>query len=157
MLSLSEVADLLTSPHAEQLCHGNYTNRRGIRGYYVQLKCGQNWCKVSVSHAERCAARVTPEELEAINPDTLQTSVVIPIASISLALKSASGEQTEMHTYTNCSGIEGNWAEFYFQGSWYMVSVSHVDVPAVASREELEMMADEFLRQQLGRGRRRFS
>ena len=70
MLTLSEVADLLISPHAEQLCHGNYTNRRNIRGYYVQLKCGNHWCKA------------------------------------------------EIHVYTNSSGIEGNWAEFHFQGSW---------------------------------------
>jgi hypothetical protein len=48
-------------------------------------------------------------------------------------------------------------AEFHFQGSWYMISISYVDVPALASSEELEMMADEFLRQQNGRHRRQFS
>jgi hypothetical protein len=156
MLTLSEVADLLISPHAEQLCQGNYTNRRNIRGYYVQLKCGNHWCKVSISHADRHAARITAEELEAIDHNTLQPSVVIPIASISSALKSGSGDQAEMRTYTNSSAVEGNWAEFYFQSNWYMISVSRVDVPAFASPEELEMMADELLRQQSGRQRRRF-
>ena len=133
-----------------------YTNRRNIRGYYVQLKCGNHWCKVSISHADKHSARITAEELEAIDHNTLQPSVVIPIASISSALKSSSGEQAEMHSYTNSSGVEGNWAEFYSKGNWYMISVSHVDVPAFASPEELEMIADEFLRQQSGRHRKRF-
>jgi hypothetical protein len=95
-------------------------------------------------------------ELDAIDHNALQPSLVIPIASISSALKSASGEQADMHAYTNSSGVEGNWAEFHFQGNWYMISVSHVDVPAFASPEELEMIADEFLRQQSGRHRKRF-
>src|ERR1700675_4978821 len=117
MLTLNEVADLLISPEAEQLCQGNYTNRRNIRGYYVQLKCGNHWCKVSISHADKHSARITAEELEAIDHNTLQRSVVIPIDSISSALKSSSGEQAEMHSYTNSSGVEGNWAEFYSQGN----------------------------------------
>ena len=120
-------------------------------GYYVQLKCGNHWCKVSISHADRHAARITAEELEAIDRNALQPSLIIPITSICSAMKSAPGEQAEVHIYTNSSGVEGHWAEFYFQGSWYMISVSHVDIPAFASPEELEMMADEFLRQQGGR------
>jgi hypothetical protein len=49
-------------------------------GYYVQLKCGNHWCKVSISHADRHSARITAEELEAIDHNALQPSVVIPIA-----------------------------------------------------------------------------
>ena len=156
-MTLSEVADLIRLPHAEHLCNGNYINRRGIRGYYVQLKCGNHWCKVSISHADRLAARITAAELEAIDLNSLQPAVVIPIDSISSALKSSTAEQTEVHTYANSSAVEGNWAEFYFHGNWYMISVSHVDVPAYASSEELEFIADEFLRQQSGRHRRRVS
>jgi hypothetical protein len=156
-MTLSEVADLLISPHAERLCHGNYINRRDVRGYYVQMKCGNHWCKASVSHADRNAARITAEELEAIDHSALMPPVVIPIASISSALKSQAAEQADLHTYTNSSAVDGNWSEFYFQGSWYMISVSHVDVPAYASSDELEMIADEFLRQQSGKYRRRVS
>lgn len=156
MLSLSEVADLLTSSHAEQLCNGNYENRRGVRGYYLQTKCGNHWCKISISHADRHAGRISAEELDAIDLNTLQTTVVIPTDSIASALKSSSAEQAVVHPYTNSSGVEGNWAEFCFHGNWYMISVSHMDVPAYASPEELEMLADEFLRQQSSKNRRRF-
>jgi hypothetical protein len=33
-----EVADLIVSPQAETLLRGNYVNKRGVRGYFVQIK-----------------------------------------------------------------------------------------------------------------------
>ena len=63
-LTLNEVADLIDSRNAELLRWGNYLNRRGIRGYYMQVKCGDHWCKISVSHADRHADRITVNELD---------------------------------------------------------------------------------------------
>ena len=58
-MTLHEVADLIVSPQAETLLRGNYVNKRGVRGYFVQIKCGNHWCKVSVSNADHHSARVT--------------------------------------------------------------------------------------------------
>src|ERR1017187_229773 len=74
-VTLNEVADLIVSPEAEHLSRGNCLNRRGIRGYYLQLKCGSNWCKISVSHADRHSDRITVVELDEIDPTTLQPSL----------------------------------------------------------------------------------
>lgn len=89
-----------------------------------------------------------------IDPTTLQPSLVIPASSISVALKSSAGERATIESYFNNSAVEGVWAEFYHNGNWYMVSVSHVDVPARAKPEELDTIADEFLWQQ-GQARRK--
>jgi hypothetical protein len=123
-VTLHEIADLLLSPMAECLSHGNYLNRRGIRGYYVQIKCGNHWCKVSVSHADRHSARITIGELNALDPSTLFPALVIPISSISTALKSSDAEQVPTNCYRNSTGIEGIWTEFHHRGNWYMVSLS---------------------------------
>jgi hypothetical protein len=58
-MTIDEIADLLVSPEAELLPTGNYLNRRGVLGYFMQVKCGAHWCKVSVSHAERNSDRTT--------------------------------------------------------------------------------------------------
>jgi hypothetical protein len=152
-VTLNEVADLVVSPEAEALSRGNYLNRRGILGYYLQLKCGSNWCKVSVSHADR--HRTTVTELDEIDPNTLQPAVIIPVSSIAAALKSPAAEQAPTSSYLNNAGVEGIWAEFYYQGNWYMVGVSHVDVPAYATPDDLERIADELLWQQGQRKYRR--
>jgi hypothetical protein len=152
-MTLSEVADLIISPEAELLLRGTYVNRRGVRGYFVQIRCSSHWCKVSVSHAERHAARITVDELDRINGTMLQPALVIPTSSISGALKSSSAGETAVNTYLNSAAVEGVWAEFHHEGSWFMVSVSHIDVPVRANSEDLERIADEFLLQQ---GARRF-
>lgn len=153
-VTLNEVADLIVSPEAEHLSRGNYLNRRGIRGYYLQLKCGSNWCKISVSHADRHSDRITVVELDELDPTTLQPSLVIPMSSISDALKSSAAEQAAIESYYNNSAVEGFWAEFYRNGNWYMISISHVDVPTHVKPEELDRIADEFLWQQ-GQARRK--
>jgi hypothetical protein len=147
-MTLNEIADLIISPESEHLSCGNYINRRGIRGYYVQLKCGSNWCKISVSHADRHADRITFVELNEIDPITLQPALVIPISSISAALKSPQAGQAAIEIYFNNVAVQGLWAEFYENGNWYMVSVSNVDVPRCTRPDELERIADEFLWQQ---------
>lgn len=156
MLTSDEIAELLLSAEAEILPAGNYVNRRGILGYFMQVKCGTHWSKVSVSHAERHSDRTTAKELNEIDPRTLRPTVAIPLQSIAEALKSPQGRTAALDTYENASGIEGIWTEFHFEGNWYMVSVSHIDLPARISNAELEMVADEFLRQQSGKHRRRF-
>ena len=88
-MTLSEVADLIISPEAEFLMRGNYVNRRGVRGYFVQIKCGNHWCKVSVSDADYHSGRITVGELDALNGSMLQTAVVIPARSLYWAFKSA--------------------------------------------------------------------
>jgi hypothetical protein len=152
---LSEVGDLILATDAEILLLGNYVNRRGMRGYFVQIKCGNHWCKVSVSHADRHSARITVSELDVIDTTMLQSALVVPIGSISGALKSRSAQETPINTYLNSAAVEGIWAEFYYEGNWYMVSVSHIDAPTYATSEELERMADEFLWQQGSRKYRR--
>jgi hypothetical protein len=154
-MTLNEVADLIVSPEAEALSRGNYLNRRGIPGYYLQLKCGSNWCKVSVSHANRHSDRTTVTELDEIDPNTVRHADIIPVSSISAALKSPAAEQAPISSYFNNVGVEGIWGEFYYQGNWYMVSVSHVDVPAYATPDDLERIADELLWQQGPRKYRR--
>jgi hypothetical protein len=153
-MALNEVADLIVSPETESLSRGNYLNHRGIRGYYLQLKCRNNWCKISVSHADRHSDRMTVVELDELDLTTLQPALVIPVSSISTALKSSAAQQASIEIYFNNSAVEGVWAEFYHDGNWYMVSVSHVDVPVYAKPEELERIADEFLWQQ-GQARRK--
>ena len=147
-MTLNEIADLIISPTTERVSHGNYLNRRGIRGYYLQVRSGNHWCKISVSHADRHAARLTIGELDQIDPRTCELSVIVPAESISAALKSNDAENASVNTYVNSSAVEGIWAEFYHAGNWYMVSLSHVEVPVYARPEELERITDEFLRQQ---------
>lgn len=154
-MTLDEVGDLLVSELTETIAKGNYTNRRGVLGYYLKTKSGQHWCKVSVSHAERHADRTSLEELNAIEPGSLGEAVGIPTQSISLALKSSIAREAPLQKYENVNGIEGLWAEFQYQGNWYMVSVSHIDIPARMKSSELEMIADELLRQQGDRVHRR--
>jgi|ERR1700674_2871936 len=146
-MTIDEIAELLLSAEGELLPAGNYVNRRGVLGYFMQVKCGSHWCKVSVSHAERHSDRTTARELNEIDPRTLKPAVVIPAQSIADALKSSEGRRARLDKYENASGIEGLWTEFCFDGNWYMVSVSHIDLPARISNAELEI-ADEFLSQQ---------
>ena len=132
-------------------------NRRGVLGYFMQVKCGDHWCKVSVSHAERHSDRTTARELSEIDPRTLKPAMAIPVLSIADALKSSQGRTAPLATYENSSGIEGIWTEFHLEGNWYMVSVSHIDLPTRISNAELEMVADAFLYQQGSMKRRRRS
>ncbi len=154
-MTIDEIADLLLSAEAELLAAGNYVNRRGVLGYFMRVKCGAHWCNVSVSHVERHSDRTTAEELNEINPLTLKLTVEIPVQSIADALKSPEGRKARLNGYENASGIEGLWTEFCFEGNWYMISVSHIDLPTRISNEELEMAADEFLAQQGNMKRRR--
>ncbi len=147
-MTLNEVADLIISPQAETLLRGNYVNKRGVRGYFVQIKCGNHWCKVSVSNADHHSARVTVEELDSIDSAMLEPAVLVPTSSISEALKSHTAQHAPVNTYLNGADIEGIWAEFRHAANWYMVSVSHIDVPTYAKSEELERITDEFLFQQ---------
>lgn len=154
-MTLNEIGDLIISQEAEELSHGNYVNRREIRGYYAQVKCGNHWCKISVSHADHHSGRITVAELDTIDPTALLPGVVIPVSCLATALKSQTAEETSIHVYFNSAGIEGIWAEFHYNRNWYMISVSHVNVPAKATPDELERIADEFLRQQGTTYRRR--
>jgi hypothetical protein len=154
-MTIGEIADLLLSAEAEFLPSGNYVNRRGVLGYFMQIKSGRNWCKVSVSHVERHSDRTTAKELNEIDPRTLKVVVGIPVEAIANALKSSEGKKAHLHVYENASGIEGLWTEFCVEENWYMVSVSHVDLPAFISNSELEMVADEFLSQQGNMKKRR--
>jgi hypothetical protein len=154
-VTTDEIAYLLLSPEAEFLPAGNYVNRRGVVGYFMQVKCGNHWCKVSVSNVESDLDRTGARELHEIDPRTLRPTVTIPIEAMAGALKSPAGRMAPINTYENASGIEGIWTEFYFEGHWYMVGVSHIDLPARISSTELEMIADEFLAQQGNMNRRR--
>ena len=154
-MTIDEIADLLVSPEAELLPTGNYLNRRGVLGYFMQVKCGAHWCKVSVSHAERHSDRTTAKELNEINPQSLKPTVAIPVQSIAEAFRSVAGRKAQLNTYENASGIEGIWTEFHFEGNWYMTSVSHIDLPARMSNSQLEMLTDEFLYQQGAQKKRR--
>lgn len=156
-MTMDEIADLFVSPEAETLPRGNYLNRRGVLGYFMQVKCGTHWCKVSVSHAECHSDRTTLQELNEINPLTLRPTIVIPDQSIAAAFRSVAGRQARLKTYENASGIEGIWTEFHFEENWYMVSVSHIDLPTRISNSELEILTDEFLYQQGAQNRRRRS
>ena len=154
-MTIDEIADLLVSQEAECLPAGNYVNRRGVVGYFMQVKCGNNWCKISVSHVERHLDRTTANELNEIDSRTLRPTVAIPAEAIADALKSPEGRRAPLNTYESASGIEGLWTEFYLEGHWYMISVSHIDLPARISNTELEMIADEFLSQQANMKKRR--
>lgn len=147
-MTMDEIAELLVSAEGELLPSGNYVNRRGVLGYFMQVKCGAHWCKVSVSHVERHSDRTTAKELNEIDPKTLNLGVVIPAQSIANALKSSEGRRARLDKYENASGIEGLWTEFHFERNWYMVSVSHIDLLTRVSNAELEIIADEFLSQQ---------
>jgi len=106
-MTIDEIADLLRSTEGELLPAGNYVNRRGVLGYFMQVKCGAHWCKVSVSHVERHCDRTTAKELNEIDSKTLKRAVVIPAQSIADALKSAEGQGARLDKYENASGIEG--------------------------------------------------
>ena len=147
-MTLCEVADLIDSPRTEWLCRGNYVNRRGVRGYYIQVRAGNCWCRVSVSDADNHADRLTVAELDEIDSTHLGPEVIIPRLAISSAVRTASEQNVPVNRYVNRNGVEGIWAEFCIDGSWYMLSVSHIDVPVRPTRSELERIADELLRQQ---------
>lgn len=97
----------------------------------------------------------TVAELDEIDPNTVRPAVIIPVSSISAALKSPAAERAPISSYFNNAGVEGIWAEFHYCGNWYMVSVSHIDVPAYATPDDLERIADELLWQQGPRKYRR--
>jgi hypothetical protein len=147
-MTLDEIADLIASAEAKQISSGNYHNQRGIRGYFVQVKCGNHWCKVSVSHADKHSDRIRLEELNELDSSAVRPAVTIPVQSISSAIRSAANRDAPLHRYRNSSDIDGVWAEFHHNGNWYMVSVSHIDVPVFAKPAELERMADDLLWQQ---------
>ena len=76
--------------------NGNYLNRRGIRGYCAQFKCGHHWCKVSVSHADQHSARISLKEFDDLATTTLLPAVTIPLASIAAALRSSAAEAASL-------------------------------------------------------------
>ena len=100
-MTIDEIADLLLSPEAELLPASNYVNRRGVLGYFLQVKCGAYWCKASVSHVERHSDRTTVKELSEINAKTLKPAVAIPVQSLAHALKSTQGRTANLNTYEN--------------------------------------------------------
>jgi hypothetical protein len=110
---------------------------------------------VSVSNVDHHSNRLTIAELDAIDPSSLEPSVTIPISAIASVLKIASTKELLLRKYMSSSGVEGLWTEFPQNGSWYMISVSHIDVPTRASAEDLERIADEFLKQQANMKKRR--
>jgi len=110
---------------------------------------------VSVSHVDHHSSRLTIAELEAIDPTSLKPSVTIPISAIASVLRTASAKEIPLRRYLSSSGVEGLWTEFPQNGSWYMISVSHIDVPTRASAEDLERIADEFLKQQANMKKKR--
>jgi hypothetical protein len=148
-MTLMEIADLIGSSYAQVLACGNYKNRKGALGYFLQVKCGDHWCRISVSHIESHSDRITLEELNAMDSTRLlPANISIPIDSILKALRSAARCNVPVQKYLNSSDVEGVWAEFKEGGSWYMVSVSHVDVPKRAAPEILDRIADDLLWQQ---------
>jgi hypothetical protein len=154
-VTLKEVADLIESIDAKPLLWGNYLNRRKMRGYYFQTQCGNHWCKVSISHADFHSERITIADLDEITPEMIDkisaptpNKVLIPTHSIVNALRSTAAEETSLNKYLNNSAVEGMWAEFHYANSWYMVSVSHIDLPSNPKPGELDRIADEFLWQQ---------
>jgi len=120
----------------------------------MQIKCGDHWCKISVSHVEFHPKRISIEELDDIIPTTSDLGIAISVQSISTAMKSSFGRKAPIHPYINRAGIEGIWTEFCLGENWYMLSVFHIDIPTQVSAVELEMLADEFLREQGSRHRR---
>jgi hypothetical protein len=146
-MTLSEVADLITSQRTVELAHGNYYNRRFVRGYYVQLKCADHWCKISISNVDQLIARISVRELDAVDPSALTLDEIIPLNSIATAVKWAS-DSTNLQPYNNSSMVPGVWTEFRYGNNWYMISVSHVDVPLRATPAQKDRIADEFLEQQ---------
>src|SRR5260370_41872815 len=98
-MTSDEIAELLLSAEGELLPAGNYVNRRGVLGYFMQVKCGAHWCKVSVSHVERHSDRTTAKELNEIDPRTLRPTVIIPVQSIADTLKSSQGRKALVNTY----------------------------------------------------------
>jgi len=157
-VTLNEVGDLIISPDAEFLLRGNYVNRRGVRGYFVQVKSGSNWCRISVSNADRHSHRTAVAELDTLNGTMIESGVVIPNDSLSDAFKSSVASNASVNRYLNDAGVAGIWAEFYYRNNWYMVSVSHIDIPLHATPEGLDRLAEEFLSQQgVTRRKRRFS
>jgi hypothetical protein len=150
-VTLSEIADLITSQHAEELARGNYYNRRSVRGYYVQLKCADHWCKISISNVDRHEARTRVRELDDLDPSTLTPTVAVPLDSIAAAIR-LSSDTAVLSLYENTAMVPGVWADFRYGNNWYMISVSHVDVPARATPTQIDKITDEFLRQ-LGYGR----
>jgi uncharacterized protein (DUF1015 family) len=85
----------------------------------------------------------------------LKPEVGILPKDVADALKSFTGQHASLHSYENASGIQGKWTEFYMDGNWYMISISHVDVPTHISQAELEMLSDNFLSQQANINKRR--
>ena len=85
-------------------------------------------------------------------------STAIPARSLWRAFNSTDASNAAIHPYENRAGIAGIWAEFHHDENWYMVGVSHIDVPVKATPEELDKLAGIFLDQQARkRWGRRFS
>jgi len=156
-MTLKEIGGLILRPEVECLFSGNYTNRRGIRGYYVQLASTNIWCRVSVSHADRHSDRISVSELEAAHTAVRQTGVFIPTRSIAKALESEEAQGTPIRTYFNSAGIRGMWAEFYYEGNWYMLNISQVDAKEYLRQNhwKKDRITNEFLREQGKKYRRR--
>ncbi len=146
-MTISELADFLSLEPAT-LFHGNYRNRRGLIGYFVQLQCGEHWVKVSVSNASSGNGGISRDELGAMTKDDLIAETPFPVSlrTIAAAIRHIASRGTEWKPYENAVYVPGVWLEERLTEHWYMVSVSRVEGLNDIPPERLDEPADEFLR-----------
>jgi len=146
-MTISELADFLaTDPVA--LLNGNYRNRRGHIGYFVQLKCGDHSVKVSVSNVASIISGISPENLDAMTKEDLisEAPFIVPLQRIAKAIHYIGDRGVEWKRYRNANFVPGVWLEEKAGEHWYMVSVSHVEGLESVPQEHMDEPADEFLR-----------
>ena len=146
-MTISELADFLTL-EPEILFDGNYRNRRGIVGYFVQLKCDDHWVRVSVSNVASVHGGMSVAEMDVLTKADLiaQKPFIVKVRTIGMALRQIGVRGCEWKPYENSMFVPGVWLEQEFGGHWYMVSVSRVEGLDRASPERIDEGADEFLR-----------
>lgn len=146
-MTIDELADFLAAEPGV-LLNGNYRNKRGHIGYFVQLQCGDHWVKVSVSNVVSTQMGISPEKLDAMSKEDLisEKPFIVPLRWIARAIHRIGLRGAEWKSYDNASFVPGVWLEERVGEHWYMVSISRVEGLESVKREQLDEPADEFLR-----------
>ncbi len=146
-MTINELADFLAIEPAI-LFDGNYRNKWGHIGYFVQLQCGEHWVKASVSNVASTHGGISRQELDAMTKEDLLADkpFTISLRTIADTVRRVGLRGTEWKAYQNAVFVPGVWLEEKAGEHWYMVSVSRIEGLESVPPERMDEPADEFLR-----------
>jgi hypothetical protein len=104
MMTLVEISQALKSPNARVMGAGTYANRRGVKGYKVEIRTPGHWIKLSLPRRESA----------------------VGLSEIAAALGSTEAQVMLDSDYERRSGSCGHYVTVFSNQQWYLISVSDV-------------------------------